>query len=136
MTTGPGTGLSSVAWSTPVGVITSIALRHRAGATEQIGLVPPAAQTPKVKLPRRGGEAAGLAGREPVLAGQHDAEAPSPGPGVPNSASGSAIVMVWSPARRRTNAVPTERAAGADHTGAAKPWASTRSLQAPAGAML
>ena len=46
MTTGPRVGLSSVAWETPGGVITSIAFGTVAGLTEQIGLITPAAQTP------------------------------------------------------------------------------------------
>ena len=46
ITTGPGTGLSSVAWETPGGVITSIALGTVDGLTGQIGAVPPTAHTP------------------------------------------------------------------------------------------
>src|SRR5690349_15268052 len=49
MTTGPRVGSSSVDWATPDGVITSIALGTLAGSTEQIGLVPPGAHTPKRK---------------------------------------------------------------------------------------
>jgi hypothetical protein len=48
MTTGPRVGLSSVACETPGGVITSMALGTVVGSTEQIGAVPPAAQTPNV----------------------------------------------------------------------------------------
>ena len=48
MTTGPRVGLSSVAWETPAGVITSMALGTVVGSTKQIGAVPPAAQTPNV----------------------------------------------------------------------------------------
>ena len=46
MTTGPSVGFSSVACETPAGVITSMALGTVAGSTEQIGAVPPVAQTP------------------------------------------------------------------------------------------
>ena len=46
MTTGPRVGLSSVACETPAGVITSMALGTVDGSTEQIGVVPPGAQTP------------------------------------------------------------------------------------------
>jgi hypothetical protein len=37
-----------VLWLTPVGVIVSITVGTVLGSTEQIGLVPPAAQTPKL----------------------------------------------------------------------------------------
>jgi hypothetical protein len=48
MTTGPRVGSSSVSWDTPGGVMTSIAFGTDAGSTEQMGLVPPGAQTPNV----------------------------------------------------------------------------------------
>ena len=51
ITTGPAVGSSSVACDTPGGVRTSMALGTVAGSTEQIGLVPPAAQTPKREGP-------------------------------------------------------------------------------------
>jgi hypothetical protein len=50
-TTGPIVGSSSVACETPEGVIVSITLGTVFGRSEQIGLVPPDAQTPNVKLP-------------------------------------------------------------------------------------
>jgi hypothetical protein len=51
MTTGPRVGLSSVAWDTPAGVITSTAFGTAPGSTEQMGLVLPVAHTPNVKAP-------------------------------------------------------------------------------------
>ena len=51
ITTAPAVGSSSVACDTPDGVMTSMALGTVAGSTEQIGLVPPAAHTPKLKSP-------------------------------------------------------------------------------------
>src|ERR1017187_1381428 len=51
MTTGPRGGLSSVAWDTPAGVITSPAFGTVPGSTEQVGLVLPVAQTPNVNAP-------------------------------------------------------------------------------------
>jgi hypothetical protein len=47
ISTGGAGGFGSVAWLTPVGVITSIALGTVAGSTAQIGLVPPGWRTPK-----------------------------------------------------------------------------------------
>ena len=58
-----------------------------------------------------------------------------PGPGVPNWASGSAIVTVRLASSTSMNAVPTGFPLASTHAGEANPWASTRSLQAPAGAM-
>jgi hypothetical protein len=54
MTTGPGAGSSSVAWDTPAGVSTSVALGTVPGSTEHTGLVPPAGQTPNMN-PRPAG---------------------------------------------------------------------------------
>ena len=48
ITTAPLVGSSSVAWLTPLGVSTSIALGRVAGSSRQIGLLPPAAHTPKL----------------------------------------------------------------------------------------
>ena len=45
MTTAPLVGSSSVAWSTPAGVITSMAFGTVSGFTEQTGAVPPGAHT-------------------------------------------------------------------------------------------
>lgn len=47
-TTGPVVGSSSVAWEAPGGVSRSITFGTVEGSTEQMGLVPPGAQTPKV----------------------------------------------------------------------------------------
>src|SRR6185312_9232027 len=51
MTTGPRVGSSSVAWDTPAGVSTSMALGTVPGSTEHTGLVPSAGQTPNVNPP-------------------------------------------------------------------------------------
>ena len=48
-TTGPRVGSSSVFWSTPGGVNVSITLGTVPGSTAQIGLDPPASQTPNAK---------------------------------------------------------------------------------------
>jgi hypothetical protein len=45
MTTGPGTGLSSVACDTPAGVMTSMAFGTVVGSTEQVGALLPTAHT-------------------------------------------------------------------------------------------
>ena len=61
---------------------------------------------------------------------------PQPEPGVPNCASGRATVMVWSDWTASAEAVPTEAPAAFTQTGEAKPWTSTRWLQAPDGAIV
>ena len=58
------------------------------------------------------------------------------GPGVPNWASGSAIVTVLLASSVSMAAVPTGLPLASTHAGAAKPCASTRSLQAPADAIV
>ena len=60
---------------------------------------------------------------------------PQPDPGVPNCASGSAIVIVRSACSASTDAVPTLPPHAFTQTGEAKPCTSTRWLQAPAGAI-
>jgi hypothetical protein len=55
---------------------------------------------------------------------------------MPNWASGSAIVTVRLASSVTMNAVPAGVPLAFTQTGAANPCASTRSLQAPAGAMV
>src|SRR5262249_4994995 len=47
--TGPSVGSSSMVWSTPSGAITSIVFGAVPGSIEQIGEVPPGAQSPNWK---------------------------------------------------------------------------------------
>ena len=61
---------------------------------------------------------------------------PQPDAGVPNCASGRAIVIVRSVCSASADAVPTLLPAAFTHTGDANPCTSTRWLQAPAGAMV
>ncbi len=61
---------------------------------------------------------------------------PQPDVGVPNCASGSATVIVWSACTASADAVPTELPVAFTHTGEANPCTSTRWLQAPDGAMV
>src|ERR1039457_3860263 len=108
MTTGPRVGLSSVAWDTPAGVITSTAFGTAPGSTEQMGLVLPVAHT---------------ANDQPDV-------------GVPNAASGSPIVIVLLTCDAPTNAVPSELPEASCQIGDANPCTSTISLHALAGAMV
>src|SRR5580704_18989535 len=106
MTTGPGTGSSSVAWETPGGVITSMAFGTVAGSTEQIGAVPPGAHTPNVKPPGVAVKARAWSELNPSWPVSTTLK-PHPDAGVPNCASGSAIVIVRSACSASTDAVPT-----------------------------
>src|ERR1700722_16001919 len=135
MTTGPRVGLSSVAWETPAGVITSMALGTVVGSTERIGAVPPGAHTPNVKPPGVAVNARAWSELNPSWPVSTTLK-PQPEDGVPNCASGSAIVIVRSVCSASADAVPTLSPAAFTHTGAANPCASTRWLQAPAGAMV
>src|SRR5262249_27308471 len=91
--TGPVSGLSSVAWSRPAGVIVSITFGTVFGSTAQIGLFPPGAHTPKLN-------GCGVAANErawselnpswPVRATVNT----QPVPGSPNAARGSTRVAV------------------------------------------
>src|ERR1700755_620929 len=95
MTAGPGAGLSSVACETPAGVITSMALGTVDGPAEQIGAVPPVAQTPNEKAPGVAVKARAWSGLNPSRPARTTLK-PQPDAGVPNCASGSATVMVLS----------------------------------------
>ena len=60
-----------------------------------------------------------------------------PDVGVPNSASGRAIVIVLATVEATTAVgVPTWPPEASTHTGEANPWTSRRSLQASAGAIV
>ena len=134
MTTGPRVGSSSVAWETPGGVITSMAFGTVSGSTVQIGAVPPGAHTPNVKPPGVAVKLRAWSVPNPSCPVSTTLK-PQPEPGVPNCASGRAIVMVRSACSASTDAVPTLLPPAFTQTGAAKPCTSTRWLQAPAGAM-
>src|SRR5450631_491995 len=135
MTTGPRVGSSSVAWDTPDGVMTSMAFGTEPGSTLQIGLMPPTGQTPNVKAPGVGVNARAWSGLNPSCPASTTLNA-QPEPGVLNWASGSAIVTVLLAWSATMNAVPTGLPLASTQAGAANPWASTRSLQAPPGAMV
>src|SRR6266480_798848 len=134
MATGPRVGSSSVAWDTPAGVITSIAFGTVPGSAEQTGAVPPGAHTPNVKPPAVVVKARAWSGLNPSWPVSTTLK-PQPDPGVPNCASGSAIVMVRSACSASTDAVPTLPPDAFTQAGEAKPCTSTRWLQAPAFAM-
>src|SRR6201992_535350 len=135
MTTGPTAGLSSVAWGTPAGVSTSMALGTVDGSAEQIGGVPPGAQTPNEKAPGVAVKARAWSGLNPSWPASTTLK-PQPDVGVPNCASDSATVIVLSACTARADAVPTEVPAAFTHVGDANPCTSTRWLQAPDGAMV
>src|SRR5580692_3010857 len=115
--------------------MTSMALGTFAGGTAQIGLVPPAGETPNEKAPAGWVNARARSGLNPSCPVSTTLNA-QPDPGVPNWASGSAIVTVRFASSVSMKAVPTEFPLASTQVGDAKPWASTRSLQAPAGAMV
>src|SRR5215471_5956993 len=130
MTTGPRVGSSSMAWDVPGGVMTSRALGTVPGSTEQMGEGFPAAQTPNRN-------ACGVAANPRAWSALNPScpvsttEKPQFGPGVPNCASGSAIVIVPSDCDMSTCAVPTELPDASCQTGDAKPCTSSRWLHAP-----
>src|ERR1700722_5668200 len=105
------------------------------GATEQNGLGVSVAQRPDGDGPGVAVNCRAWPGANPSWPVSTTLNA-QPGPGVPNSASGSAIVMVLVAWSTTWNAVPTEPPPALVQLGAAKPWASTSSLQAPAAAMV
>src|SRR5437016_9674771 len=111
MTTGPRVGSSSVAWATPGGVITSIALGTLAGSTEQMGLAPPGAHTPNwngcgvAAKPRAWSE---LNPSWPVSATANA----HPEPGVPNVDSGTIRVAVRLVLSGANCALPSEALEG------------------------
>src|SRR5204863_2154632 len=134
MITGPRVGSSSVAWETPAGVSTSTALGTVFGSAEQTGAVPPDAHTPKLKSPGVALKPRAWSGLNPSWPVSTTLK-PQPDAGVPNCASGSAIVIVRSDCSARTDAVPTLWPAASAQAGAAKPCTSIRWLQAPDGAI-
>src|ERR1700730_2298048 len=119
MTTGPRVGSSSVAWETPAGVITSTAFGTVSGLAEQTGAVPPvAAHTPNVKPPGVAVKLRAWSVPNPSWPVSTTLK-PQPDPGVPNCASGSAMVIVRSACSASTDAVPTLPPAAFTQTGAA-----------------
>ena len=125
MTTGPRVGSSSVAWETPAGVITSTAFGTVAGSTEQTGAVPPGAHTPKLKSPGVAVKARAWSVLNPSWPVSTTLK-PQPDAGVPNCASGKAMVIVLSACTASADAVPTLLPPASTHTGDAKPCTSTR----------
>ena len=134
MTTGPRVGSSSVAWETPAGVSTSTALGTVFGSAEQTGAVPPDAHTPNENAPGVGVKLRAWSGLNPSWPVSTTLK-PQPDPGVPNCASGRAMVIVLSACTASANAVPTLPPPALTQTGEAKPCTSTRWLQAPADAI-
>ena len=135
ITTGPSVGSSSVAWETPGGVIVSMALGTVVGSTEQIGSVPPGAQTPNVNAPGVAVKARAWSGLKPSWPVSATVNT-QPEPAVPNSGFGHAIVIVLSALVDDTNGgVPTVSAGRVHPDRRAKPWTSSSSLQASAGAI-
>src|SRR5205085_8965715 len=134
MATGPAVGSSAVAWETPAGVRMSMALGTVSGSAAQTGAVPPGAHTPNVKPAGVGVKLRAWSVPNPSWPVSTTLK-PQPEAGVPNCASGRAIVIVRSACSASTDAVPTLSPDAFTQTGAAKPCTSTRWLQAPAGAM-
>src|SRR5438132_13859697 len=117
MTTEPRVGSSSVAWETPAGVITSTAFGTVAGLAEQTGAVPPEAHTPNVKPPGVAVKLRAWSVPNPSWPVSTTLK-PQPEAGVPNCASGRAIVIVRSDCSARTDAVPTLWPAASTQAGA------------------
>src|SRR5262245_64385690 len=132
MTTGPRVGSSSVAWETPDGVMTSIVFGMVDGPAEQIGAVPPGAHTPNRNGCGVGANPRAWSGLNPSCPVSTTLN-PQPDPGVPNCASGSAMVIAASLREASTNGDPAGLPEASHHTGAANPCASARWLQAPDG---
>src|SRR5215469_10617526 len=130
MATGPLSGFSSSAWETPVGVMTSMAFGTEPGSTLQIGAGLPAAQTPNANAWGVAENARAWSWLNPSWPVSTTLNA-QPGPGVPNCASGSAIVIVLSAWFAETSGVPTVAPLASTHTGDANPCTSRRWLQAP-----
>jgi hypothetical protein len=93
MTTGPRVGSSSVACERPAGVMTSMALGTVAGSIEQIGFAAPTGQTPNENGCAVIVNARAWSELKPSCPVSTTLKA-QPDPGVPNWASGSAIVTV------------------------------------------
>src|SRR5215468_7360713 len=92
MTTGPRVGSSSVAWETPAGVITSTAFGTVSGSDEQTGAVPPVAHTPNVNPPGVAVKLRAWSVPNPSWPVSTTLK-PQPDAGVPNCASGRAMVI-------------------------------------------
>src|SRR5512135_1947358 len=135
MVTGPRVGSSSVAWETPAGVRTSMALGTVLGSAAQTGAVPPGAHTPNVKPPGVAVKLRAWSVPNPSWPVSTTLK-PQPDAGVPNCASGRAMVIVLSACTASTDAVPTLLPPAFTQTGEAKPWTSSRWLQAPEGAIV
>src|SRR5579859_3318162 len=123
MSTGPWVGSSSVAWETPGGVRTSMAFGTVLGSSEQILAVPRGAHTPNVKAPGVAVKLRAWSVPNPSWPVSTTLK-PQPGAGVPNCASGSAMVMVRSACSASTDAVPALLPAAFTQAGAAKPCTS------------
>src|SRR5215469_2243109 len=130
MTCGPLSGFSSSAWETPVGVMTSMAFGTVPGSTRQIGAVSPAGQIPNENDPGYCVNARAWSPLNPSWPVSTTLN-PQPEAGVPNCASGRAIVIVLSAWFASTSGVPTLAPLAFTHTGDANPCTSTRWLQAP-----
>src|ERR1700761_6687214 len=120
MCTGPAVGSSSVAWFTPFGVSTSIALGTVPGSTAQIGLGLPAAHTPNEKSCGVAANARAwseLKPSWPVSTSPKD----QPAAGVPKAEAGSATVIVFATVDATTAGVPSELPLASTPTGGARP---------------
>jgi len=123
-----------VAWDTPAGVITSTAFGTVFGSAEQTGALPPTAHTPNVKPPGVAVKPRAWSELNPSWPVSTTLK-PQPDPGVPNCASGRAMVMVRSACTASTDGVPTLPPPAFTQAGAANACTSRRWLQAPACAM-
>src|SRR5215475_656700 len=133
--TGPSVGLSSAAWSTPGGVITSIAFGTVFGSVTQIGAVPPSEHTPNVKSPAVDVNPRAWSPLKPscpVSTTVND----HPVVGEPNALSGTATVIVFVIVDETTAlTVPCALPAALTQTGDANPCISSRWLHASADAI-
>ena len=122
--------------ATPGGVIVSITFGTVLGSTEQIGSGVAGGAHAEREALGVGGEVARLIGAEAVLAGSATVNT-QPEPTVPNvRAAARSASRSCSGRRRRTGRCPARLPEASTQIGDAKPWASSRSLQASAGAML
>src|SRR5215510_8661906 len=108
MRTGPRVGTSSVDWSTPAGVITSIAFGAVPVSIPQIGL------TTVVEAHRPNRNGAGVGANPRAWSGLNPSWPCSttvkvhPGPGVPSAASDTNIVMYREAWLAETDTVPSD----------------------------
>src|SRR5580704_8913032 len=112
-----------------------MALGTAPGGNEQIGWVPRGAHTPNVNGPGVAVKARAWSGLKPSCPVSTTVK-PQFAPGVPNCASGSAIVIVPSDCEASTAGVPTVFPDASTHTGALKPCTSSIWLHAPDGAIV